>query len=182
MFSTQPAQCYLIWNSWQHWKIRFQNNLIHNFCVWKILMIPNLTSCMRSWHSKPPSHLTNWVLLYCVCSLLGVPVLLDLDSWAHPGTGSSLSILFIQLMTQCQLAPVSVGALTAMTLMTCPVVIIFPWSLKCMWNKAMINLCYRTYLRINGHDVIELRVKWSPNSTKKHISWSVLWTKSYWIG
>lgn len=135
-------------------------------------MISSPNSCMGSWHSEPYPM---WPLEYsCVCPLLCVFVLLDLDCWAQPGTGASLSVLFIELMTQCQLAPASVGVLTAMTLMTWSVVIIFPWSPKCMWNKPMINLSYRTYLRINGHAVIELFVKWSPNSTKKHVSWSVL--------
>lgn len=73
------------------------------------------------------------------------------------------------------------GALTAMTLMTWSVIIIFPWSPKCTWNKAMINLCYRTYSRINGHAVIELYVKWRTNTTKRHNSWSVLCTKPYCI-
>ena len=148
--------------------------------------------CEKFWWSQVPTvawdpDILNlhpmWPLEHsCVCPLLCVFVLLDLDCWAQPGTGSSLSILFTELMTQGQLAPAPVGALTAMTLMTWSVVIIFPWSPKCMWNKAMINLSYRTYLRINGHAVIELYVKWSPNWTKKDISWSVLCTKSYWIG
>ena len=51
---------------------RFQKTLIPSFCVWKILMISSLNSCMGSWHSEPASHVTTWVLLclplaVCVC-------------------------------------------------------------------------------------------------------------------
>lgn len=141
------------------------------------LMISSPSSCMGSWHSKPPSHVTTWVL-WCLPRAVCVGVI---GCYCTARDRVKPFHLIHELMTRCQLAPASAGALTAMTLMTWSGVIIFPWSPKCMWNKAMINLSYRTYLRINGHAVIELYVKWSPNSTKKHISWSVLCTKSYWI-
>lgn len=73
VFSIQPVQSYLIWNTWQYLKIRrFQKTLIYDFCVWKFLMISSPNSCMGSWHSKPPSHVTTWALLclplaVCVC-------------------------------------------------------------------------------------------------------------------
>lgn len=149
---------------------------VKNYIRW---LIPRPNSCMGASHSKPLSQLIPLIwpmrtlescvpLAGCAC-VIGFGLLsrardrVEPFRLPYPAHGS---------VSACPC--LCAGVLTTRTLMTWPVIIIFPWSPKCTWNKAMINLCYRTYSRLNGHAVIELYVKWSTNTTKRHNSQSVL--------
>lgn len=164
-------QCYIIWICWKYLKIRrFKKNLIHNFG-----MIPIPSSWMGSWRSKPLSQLVPLIWPIKGSRIVRAPWWVCLWYWIWTAKHSqgqkqatlsylSCSWLSVTLLLSLCWSPDS-NDTDVLAYGNC-----FPWSPKCAWNKAIVNLYYRTYSRINAHAHTELHVKRSTNSTKRHIA------------